>query len=277
LQKFYRVRTALLAALCLAALGACQTTPDEKAVYDPEKQGVAERVRHYREAVDQSPEDGELHYRLGNALLDMGLHRDAYVAYQKAVQRQPGHANAYANMGLALRKLGNLKAAMGAYMQALDIDATDKTTLLNLATVAELTEDWERMRWCYGQLCALEPGNLEFAGAYAALLYGLENYEAAIPVYEQLIAAERELPANRFRLGFCHFSQGRWAEAIEAWEAARALSPNNASVNRGLVAAYAAAGDGPAAREAATRCAALGIALDPELTREVNALAPGQP
>lgn len=275
--KLYRTGQLLLAAFCMLALGACQTTPDEVEVYDPEKQGVAERVRHYQGAIATSPNDGELYYRLGNALLDMGRHRDAYIAYQKAVQLQPDHAKAFANLGLALRKMGSLKAAMGAYVQALEIDPQDRVTLYNLATVAELTEDWERMKWCYAKLSALEPENLEYCGAYAALLYGLGEFEAAVPVYEKLVAADREPDANNYRLGFCYFSLERWEQAIAAWERARVLVPDNPPVNRGLVAAYIAAGKGAQARAAADRCAALGIALDPVVQRDLDQLAPPLP
>ncbi|MCF6286694.1 MAG: tetratricopeptide repeat protein, partial [Candidatus Hydrogenedentes bacterium] len=259
-------------ALCLFGLSACQTTKEEEA-FDPEAQGVAARVRYYQDEVAKSPEDAELHYRLGNALLDMGRNQDAYLAYQKAVQHKPDHANAYANLGLTMRKLGNLKAAVGAYARALDINPADKDTLNNLAFVAELTEDWERARWCYGELYALEPENMEYIGAYAAVLYGLGEYKKAIPVYEQLIAGGLEAAANTYRLGYCHYSLGQDGAAIETWESARNLAPENAPINRGLVAAYVATGNAQAAQAAAERCKTLGIALEAELLRQLDALA----
>jgi protein O-GlcNAc transferase len=262
----------LVVALCLVGLSACQTTTEEEA-FDPEAQGVAARVRYYQGEIAKSPEDAELHYRLGNALLDMGRSHDAYLAYQKAIQFKPDHANAYANLGLVMRKMGNLKAAVGAYVRALDINPADKDTLNNLAIVAELTEDWERTRWCYGELHALEPKNMEYAGAYAAVLYGLGDYEMAIPVYEQLLAGGLESVANTYRLGYCHYNLGQDAAAIETWEAARQLAPKNAPVNRGLVAAYVAVGNVQAAQAAAARCKGLGIVLDADLLRQLDALA----
>jgi Flp pilus assembly protein TadD len=253
-------------------LSGCQTTPEEEEVFDPEAQGVTERMRHYRGEIAKTPDDPELHYRLGNALLDLGNYREAFKAYQRAVQLRPDYANAYANLGLALRRMGNLKAASGAYMRALDLKPDDAITLNNLAAVTMETKDWERMRWCYGRLLELEPGNLEYAGTYAALLYGLEAYGDAIPVYERLVAAGREPAANRYRLGYCHFALGQWDRAIETWEGARALSPENASVNQGLVAAYTSVGDRARAQAAAERCAALGIPLDPHLHEQLDAL-----
>lgn len=274
LRRFFPYALVLFGLLILPA---CQTTPAEDDVHDPEQQGVAERVRHYRGAIAKSPDDPELRYRAGNALLDMGRYHEAYLAYQKAVQLRPDYADAYSNLGLALRKLGNLKAATGAYLQALELNPDDTVTLNNLATLSEVTEDWERMKWCYGKLHALDPDNLNYTAAYAALLYGLEDYAAAIPVYEQLIAARQEPSANSYRLGYCHFALEHHREAIVAWERAYSLSPENPSVNRGLVAAYAAIGDAAATRTAAARCAKLGISLDPDLRAKVGAVLGGAP
>jgi len=273
----YSIRYPLVLGLCLLILSACQTTPDEEEVYNPEEQGVAERVRHYQGEVAKSPENPELYYRLGNALLDMGRNHDAYVAYQKAVQLKPDYADAYANLGLTLRKMGNLKAATGAYARAIDINPADKQTLSNLAIVSELMEDWVRMRWCYEKLYALEPNNLDYADAYVALLYGLEEYTEAIPVYQRLIEADRDVAANTYRMGYCYFSLKQADQAIATWERARTLAPENASVNQGLVSAYVAAGDGAAAQAAASRCQSLGIRLDPVILQSVEALVVGQP
>jgi tetratricopeptide (TPR) repeat protein len=259
--------------LSMLFLGACQSTPDEEEVFDPEKQGITERVTYYKGAIAKAPQDAELYYRLGNALLDMGRNQDAYVAYQKAVRLKPDYGDAYANLGLTLRKMGNLKAATGAYARALDINPGDKSTLNNLAIVAELTEDWERAQWCYGKLHALEPDSLEYAGAYAALLYGLADYEAAVPVYKKLLNSGQEPVANAYRLGYCYFALSQWKSAIQTWEAGSKQAPENASINRGLVAAYASFGDGPAARAALERCDALAIAIESALRQQVNGMA----
>ena len=257
--------------VCLFSMVGCQSTPDEAPV-DPDSKGVAERVRHYRGQVAKSPENPELHYRLGNALLDMGRYSEAYTTYQRAIQLKPDYADAYVNIGLTMRRMGNLRAAIGAYEHALDIVPDDKTTLVNLARVAELTEDWERVQRSYSRLYALDESNMEFAGAYAATLYGLGNYVEAIPVYQKLVASETERPANDYRLGFCFFSLGRWPEAIANWEVGRRLAPDNPSINLGLVAAHASAGNGPLAHAAAERCKSLGIAIDGELQAQLDAL-----
>ena len=258
--------------LCFFALVGCQSTPEE-APDDPESKGVAERVRHYRGQVAKSPESPELHYRLGNALLDMGRYTEAYTAYQRALQLKPDYADAYVNIGLTMRRMGNLRAAIGAYEHALDIAPDDKTTLVNLARVAELTEDWERVQRCYSRLYALDGDNMEFAGAYAATLYGLGDYAEAIPVYQKLVAAEAERPANDYRLGFCYFSLGRWPEAIATWEVGRRLSPENPTINLGLVAerGFTTLNDA-LAHAAAERCASLGIAVDADLQAQLDAL-----
>ena len=138
-------------------LSACATKKAEEELPKPEDLGSTDRVLHYQNELRAAPDNPEIHYKLGNALLDMGRHQDAYFAYQKAIELKPDYADAYANLGLALRKSGNLKAAAGAYVHALDINPNDVTTLNNLTVVAQLQEDWERAAWCYERLVKLQP------------------------------------------------------------------------------------------------------------------------
>lgn len=269
-RRIVRTRGALLAALaCALVLVSCATNKEAEAPFDPESLGVSERVRHYQEAIRTAPEDPESHYRLGNALLDMGRFQDAYYAYQRAVQLKPDFANAYANLGLALRRAGNLKAAAGAYAQALELNPQDATTLNNLLVVAELQEDWDRVAWCVERLAALEPDDPKLMTAHADVLCQMGRHGEAAPRYEK--AAESLEPArNYYRAGVCYFDLGRWADAAAAWERARSLEPENASVNRGLAVAYWEGGDIPAALAVVKRCEKLGITLDPALVNQIE-------
>lgn len=255
-------------------LAGCATTPEEEAAPDPETLGATDRVLHYREALRQTPDQPELYYRLGNALLDMGRFQDAYSAYQQAVTLKPDYADAYSNLGLTLRKLGNLKAAAGAYASALDLKPDDVTTLTNLAVVAQLLEDGEQVAWCLERLATLRPEDNAVVEGYADALYGLGRPAEALQHY--LILAERNAgrPRNLFQAGLCYFDLGRFAEAAATWETALTLDPENESIHRNLTVAWLEAGDPAAARAAAARCAERGIALDPELLRQIADGAP---
>ena len=75
---------------------------------------------------------------------------------------------------------------------------------------------------------------------------------------------------SQYRVGLCYFDRQRWAEAAEAWEQARALEPDNPSVNRGIAVAYWEGGNQEAARSAVARCQELGVVLDPEFLKELD-------
>ena len=261
--------TSLGLALALL-LSACATKKAEEELPKPEDLGSTDRVLHYQNELKSAPDNPELHYKLGNALLDMGRHQDAYFAYQKAIELKPDYADAFANLGLALRKSGNLKAAAGAYVHALDINPNDITTLNNLTVVAQLQEDWERAAWCYERLVKLQPEDSGVLAGYADLLYTLGRADEALPLYSILAARNVDPVRSQYRVGLCYFDLQRWTEAAEAWEAARIMEPENASVNRGIAVALWEAGNTDGAQDAVKRCQELGIALDPEFLKEMS-------
>lgn len=244
------------------ALGACATNKQAEEAPDPEDGGIAERVRHYQEAIRTNPDHAESHYRLGNALLDMGRFQDAYYAYQQAIRLEPGYADAYANLGLALRRMGNLKAAAGAYAQALDFNPNDAVTLNNLLVVAQLMEDWERVEWCVEKMAVMKPEDPGLMAAHADVLCQLGRHAEAATRYEAA-AAKTQSAMYLYRAGLCYYDLQRWADTIAAWEQARAIEPDNPSINRGLAVAHWEAGDLAGARVAVDRCRELGIALEP--------------
>lgn len=258
-----------LLAAALLWLGGCASNRPAEEAFGPESLGVTDRVRHYQAEIRRNPEDPELHYRLGNALLDMGRYQDAYRSYQGAIQLKRDHADAYANLGLALRRMGQLKAAAGAYVQALELNPGDRTTLTNLLVVAELMEDWDRVEWCLERLAMVDPNDPGLIAARADVLHRLGRPAEAAPLYEA--AAKSADPArNLYRAGLCYADLLQWPRAVALWELARAAEPENPSINRGLAVAHWEAGNPAAARAAIARCEELDIPLDPEFLRQVN-------
>jgi len=259
-----------LATVLLLALSACATNKIADEPLDPESLSIVGRVEHYQEEIRKNPAQAESHYRLGNALLDMGRFHDAYLAYQNAIRLNPGYADAFANLGLALRRMGNLKAAAGAYVQALDFNPNDTITLTNLLVVAQLMEDWDRVSWCLERIAAQNPEDASLIAAQADVFCQIGRHAEAAALYEA--AAQKAEPARYYyRAGVCHFDLGHWPETIQAWERTRKLEPDNAAVNRGLAVAYWESGNADAAREAVSRCITLGIALDPGFLAQIPA------
>lgn len=261
--------------LLLLLLNACATKKPAEEPFNPEKLGITERVRYYQEDIRKNPGNSESHYRLGNALMDMGRFQDAYVAYEKAIQLKPDYADAYANIGLALRRMGNQKAAAGAYLRALEIHPDDSVTLNNLMAAARLLNDWDRVEWCLERMAALSPNQPALVASRAEVLQQLGRPGDAAPLYVDAADKGVEPARNLYRAGVCYFDLRRWGEAIVAWEGARKLEPNNASVNKGLAVAHWEAGNPEGARAAAARCRDLGITLPPEFVLQLEAASAG--
>jgi hypothetical protein len=64
-----------------------------------------EAIDLYRSALRTSPDRPEIHYDLGNALLEKRLYEQAVESYRETLRLAPGHAAAHRNLGLALGRL----------------------------------------------------------------------------------------------------------------------------------------------------------------------------
>lgn len=88
-------------------------------------------VLNLSEAVELAPNNWELHYNLGNALLKSDQFQDANTAYENSTKLNQYSAEAYSNYGISCERLGQYNKALYAYNRALDICPTHSDTLFN--------------------------------------------------------------------------------------------------------------------------------------------------
>jgi tetratricopeptide (TPR) repeat protein len=79
-------------------------------------------VRHYREALDQQPNNPPIWVQYGHALNEAGNRADAEIAYQKAIELDPDVADTHLQLGHVLKLQGKSAGAAAAYLRALEID-----------------------------------------------------------------------------------------------------------------------------------------------------------
>jgi tetratricopeptide (TPR) repeat protein len=75
-------------------------------------------------------------------------------------------------------------------------------------------------------LLKLEPGNSYYLSLYAAASVGVGEYERAIALYRQLLAASPNSPDLHVSLGHALKTVGRQKEAIESYQMAASVRPN---------------------------------------------------
>ena len=117
----------LLFAAALLWLGGCASNRPAEEAFDPESLGVTDRVRHYQVEIRRNPEDPDLHYRLGNALLDMGRYQDAYRP-TRGHPAQAGPCRRLREPGARAPAHGPAQGGAGTYVRALELNPGDRTT-----------------------------------------------------------------------------------------------------------------------------------------------------
>jgi tetratricopeptide (TPR) repeat protein len=99
-------------------------------------------AEHYREALDEVPNNQPIWVQYGHALKESGQLPAAEEAYRKAVTLKPSDSDAHLQLGHCLKVKGNFIAAADCYLQALQVDPDNRFAKLELEhfgwTAAEL-------------------------------------------------------------------------------------------------------------------------------------------
>ena len=101
---------------------------------DSEREGDLTSARRWYElAARLDATDPVIPFNLGNVLDELGLARDAEIAYRQAVARSPDMADAWFNLGVLQEKTGRETQALSSYQRAVAIDPTYADALHNAA------------------------------------------------------------------------------------------------------------------------------------------------
>lgn len=131
--------------------------------------------------------------------------------------------------GYAALSEGNIEAAREAYARALTADSANRDALFGMAAVAHRSGQTDTAETMYRRVLELYPRDAYATAQLAALRKGADPAAAESRV-KALIADAREPAASaplNFALGNQLASQGRWAEAQQAYFDALSAEPDN--------------------------------------------------
>jgi tetratricopeptide (TPR) repeat protein len=148
-------------------------------------------VTHIGAAIAIAPRQPVFYNNLGNCYLERGELVAAQLCYRRAAELKPDYIDALSNLGLTLLKLGDRIEARLAIERTLQLKPDDEHALCNLGD------------------CHMHD----------------EQLEAALAVYEQVLARHPRSAVGHLRKSRCLHKLGRLAEALAVVEQAIALSP----------------------------------------------------
>ncbi|MCU0723505.1 MAG: tetratricopeptide repeat protein [Planctomycetes bacterium] len=158
-----------------------------------------------------APEDARVPVRLGIALREQGLVKEAIEAYARALRIQPGYAAAHYNMGVAYDAGGDVTNAVKCYRRAVEADPLHARAQYN---------------WALDELREREPGETEEA-------FSARARQAEELLGQALESAPRMRDAHFLRVEALRI-QGKPAEALEEARRMQRVFPGDGRVHEVL-------------------------------------------
>ncbi len=211
-----------------------QTTLGEIALAEA-KADDAEKA--FRRVLELNPQSARAHSGLAEIQYNAGKHAEAIVEAKAAIAAGDDRAATFTLLGVALTVTSKFDEALPALNEAVKRDPKNATALLYRAEVffakTKLTEAATDLR----SALAIEP-NTRTKLRLAALLAQAKQFDAAITLFQEVVAAE---PANadaRTGLTAALIDSGKAADAVAELERLVKTEPNRAVLHAQLAELY---------------------------------------
>lgn len=191
--------------------------------------GRVDSVNKYSQmAIGRFPENVELYFQRGSALMYLEREKEAIDVYKKALKiaaTDSLRAAAYQLIGDAWHQMDNDRRAFTNYDKALRLDPDNILTLNNYSYFLSLTgRDLDKALQMAARVMELEPGNSTYIDTYGWVLYKMGRYEEAKKVLQQAVSLDRtgstELLVHYgdvlYELGENYMARYYWDKALKA-------------------------------------------------------------
>ena len=193
----------------------------------------AEALESYEKALSVAPRAAEVEFACGFALVRLGRTEEAERRYRRALTLRPDFAAAWMNLGCLLREKGRAAQAEVALRRGLVLRPDMITGWLNLALLKGEQrlpdEALEHLRKAF----ALDPEKVETQIAWCQHCVAEEDLAGAGRWLRWALARDADNGEAANMRGILLHTEGRFAEAVVAFERAETLGNKSAASNRG--------------------------------------------
>jgi tetratricopeptide (TPR) repeat protein len=190
-------------------------------------------LERYEQALALKPRLAEAEFAAGFVLARMGRPEQAEVRYRRALASRPDFAAAWMNLGSLLREQGRELHAEAALLRAVELRPDVIPGWLNLALLERERRRHEKAEAHLRRALALNPDHVETLVAWCHLCAARGDLAGARSWLDSARAADpRHAEAANMR-GILLHNEGRFEEAVAAFEEAEVLGSLAAPSNRG--------------------------------------------
>jgi tetratricopeptide (TPR) repeat protein len=220
----------------------------------------------YRRALEIEPEQSKIWCNVGALQFQLGEFEESVKALARAVELKPDYARAWDNLAGSLCAVEEIEEAERCCRRALNHKPHYADPSFKLGAICFQQNRLEEAEQAFRQSLEWQPG-YPLAGHYLAIVLSRTmRIDEALQVCEKAAApaGEIELPALAWtEMGFHLYDQGRYPEAIRAYERAISFVPERAVLWLDCGVAHHQLGDLTQALKHYEQA----VSLDPELAR----------
>jgi Flp pilus assembly protein TadD len=188
-------------------------------------------------ALDETPQDTELHNHRARALDALGRSEEALRAIEQALTIDPGNIADLKNRALLRRRLGRLSDALADFDHLLEHNANDCDVLIRRAHTLSELERREEALSCAERALSVRPNDLGALNVRGIVLERLGRYEEALADFECMLAICPSDPDAINNRGMIQARCGQFSEAFDSYSRSLSIQPDQpqAFYNRSLV------------------------------------------
>ncbi len=207
------------------------------------QQGMAQQAIDELQTADRlKPDSAEILTSLGTAQFVAERDEEAVDSFRRALAIEPDIALTRVNLAMALERLGRTGEATEQYVAALALDpALAKAHFQYARLLAAERKDPQGALREFGAALALDPGHVDAYKGAAATLFDCGRYDDAAQCLERARALAPQDAGICNLLGLCWARLGRWDGATLCFRAALAIDPGFADASRNLALAVQSA------------------------------------
>lgn len=227
---------------------------------------LAPALQCYLHAIELDPEQPKIWCNLGALQFRLGEFQNSVDSLNRAVSLKPDYARAWDNLAGSLCAMDQLAEAERCCLRALNFKPDYADPSFKLGSIFFQKDHMEEAERAFRKVLGINPG-YPLAGHYLAMVLARTNrLKDALAVCEMAATppGETELPSLAWNeMAFHCYEQGKYTEAIRAYEKALIFTPERAVIWLDAGVAHQQLGDLDQARRHYEQA----VELEPELAR----------
>jgi len=199
----------------------------------------------------------EVHVTLGSAYSASGKYAEATSEFKQALSLAPNSDEAYRQLGRTYLKSSNGTAAIEALQKAVQLNPYYWVNQDALGKAYFQLGDYPKALASFQQITVLEPDTDVGYENVGNVYLQQGKYQESIPYFQKALQIEPYF-STYSNLGFAYFGLKQFPQAVEMFEKASALAPNETTTTVNLADAYRSAGQKDKAHDTYQHAISLG-------------------